>query len=395
MPTRLAAAMVAAGVATAGVVVDAADDRAVPVVTTDVATASVITDWLVMGGNLVAGLSNGYRITSEARVSLPFDTAVAIVAGLQTPSLTPSLFSWLVQWYLNPSDNYMYGGTYARDFKTESLFLVLEALPEPLAAPLIGWLNELANGFGDFLESNLANPQPGAIAYDAVYNTDLGKLLTAAKDYLLLSPRLVADVGLYLAYLPAWLEGTVEKTLADPEDLPGLLTFLAYRTLGSAGFLGWVIRDLTAPLRALPGPIGEIATTFTNDVYDAINTYLSLLPPAVNPLAQTVIAAAGDSTAKPVEDESLPEPNDDDADAGAVVTQDLSEDTEPETEPETEVESAPATAFEGQVGQQVHAGGGHGGRTHRHRDGVADRRFREAGGHRRHRHRHRNRCRAG
>src|SRR5690242_6792060 len=114
LPSKLAAAFLAAGVISTGALV-APDKAALPAISADVANASVITDALYRLGDVVVGGAYGYAITQDAGSSLPFDVATAFAIAAQNPSLAPSLLSWLVNRYVNPSDDYGFF-TYPSDF---------------------------------------------------------------------------------------------------------------------------------------------------------------------------------------------------------------------------------------------------------------------------------------
>src|SRR4051794_7035494 len=93
--TKLAAAMVAAGVVSAASVVGVPEQ--VSAISADVANASVITDALYSLGDAVAAVAAGAALTGDAVGSFPFDGLSAAVIATQYPSLAPNLLSWLVQ----------------------------------------------------------------------------------------------------------------------------------------------------------------------------------------------------------------------------------------------------------------------------------------------------------
>jgi hypothetical protein len=98
--------LVAAGVVSAASLGGVSENRSLPVLNIDVAKASVITDALVGFGDAVNGVASGLALASDAGSSLPFDAFTAFAIAAQNPSLGPNLLSWLVQRYVNPSDNY-------------------------------------------------------------------------------------------------------------------------------------------------------------------------------------------------------------------------------------------------------------------------------------------------
>jgi hypothetical protein len=143
--TKFTAALVAAGVVSAASLGGVSENRSLPVLNIDVAKASVITDALVGFGDAVNGVASGLALASDAGSSLPFDAFTAFAIAAQNPSLGPNLLSWLVQRYVNPSDNYPLPFTYPRAIENDSI--------EPLAALLpvgsdliINAVNQISDG---------------------------------------------------------------------------------------------------------------------------------------------------------------------------------------------------------------------------------------------------------
>src|SRR5689334_740988 len=169
LPTKLAAAFLAAGVVSSGALI-APDEAPLPVVSADVANASVITDALYRLGDVVNGAAYGYAITQDAGSSLPFDVATAFTVAAQNPTLAPSLLSWLVNRYANPSYDYGYPSaetgyfTYPTYFREYSLEVIAGALPFPLgpasADPglITNAANAIAQAVGGFLGGVLPDP---------------------------------------------------------------------------------------------------------------------------------------------------------------------------------------------------------------------------------------------
>ena len=294
LPTKLAAAFLAAGVISTGALV--APDRApLPVVSVDVANASVITDALYRLGDVVNGAAYGYAITQDAGSSLPFDVATAFAIAAQNPTLAPSLLSWLVNRYANPSYDYGYPSaetgyfTYPTYFREYSLELIAGALPFPLgpAGADPGLINGAANAIGQavggFLGGVLPNPAGGIAATDAFWETDIGKTVVAANLALTAPVWAFYSTAFYLGYLPADLEATFESAIQNPTEIPGLLSNLVYDLVASDGLVGFLIEDLSAPLRALPGPIGVLAQNVVASLKAGIDNLLSVLPAPIEP----------------------------------------------------------------------------------------------------------------
>lgn len=277
LPTKLAAAVVAVGVASTGAVVALPDERVTPVVTAEVTPASSVTDFLYGIGDLAAEVSAGLGWAGSAAVSFPFDLTSAGLIALRESSLAPSLFSWLTQTYLNPT----WSDSYANGILVDSVLPLAERV---LGESLTGTLTELAVRFGLALTEQLPSPAAGAAAIGHFWGSnDLGKVILSA-NYALLAPVSVAwNAAYYLGYLPGDLEATLEAALQDPMEIPGLLSNLAYGLLSSGGLLGWVIDDVIAPLAVLPGPLGALGTDIQDALYAGIDDLLSLLPEPVEP----------------------------------------------------------------------------------------------------------------
>ncbi|WP_396906024.1 hypothetical protein [Mycolicibacterium phlei] len=289
MPTKLAAAIVAAGVVSTGAVVAVPDDRSAHVITAEVAPTSIVTDLLYNFGDVVNGTIGAVTVISDANTSLPFDISTATLIALNTPSIAPNLFSWLVQRYLNPSDYYPPEAyTYAWDFKA-SLELIASTLPPVLSTPIINGLNDIADGIGAFLEDNLASALPGIVATDYFWEeSDIGRTVWAANLAATVPIYLTYNVVRYLGYLPATLEATVESALRDPSEIPNLLSYLVHGVAGPGGLLQTLATILTDPLVALPGPLSTLTEQIRDAVFDGVDNLLSLLP---TPIAPTPFAS--------------------------------------------------------------------------------------------------------
>jgi hypothetical protein len=286
LPTKLAAAIVAAGVASTGAVVALPDDRVTtPVISAEVQPASFITDVLYTFGDVVSGTVGMISALADAQTSLPFDfsTVGLIALNLEDPTLRDSLFSWAIQRYLNPSDSYPYG-SFAQDFKSELQF-ALGFLPPSLYTAAYNAINEVANAIGETFETALLDPVFGDDATTAFWFDDpLGQTIYAARLAAVAPIYLNYNVVDYFAYLPAVLEATFESALRDPSEIPGLISNLVWETVGYPWSLfNRVVYPLVAPIIALPGPFGDITVDILQGVHNVIAGVLDLLPTPVEP----------------------------------------------------------------------------------------------------------------
>lgn len=316
LPTKLAAAFLAAGVVSTGALIAPAATP-LPAISADVANASVVTDALYRFGDVVAGGAWGYAITQDAASSLPFDAATAIALAVQNPSLGPSLLSWLVNRYANPADDYPYW-TYPWSLKVDSIEVIAGALPFPLgpggtgAGVIIDAANAIANAINGFLGGVLPDPTAGVDATDAFWASDLGRTVVAANLAVTAPVWALYDTAYYLGYLPADLEATFESAIRNPAEIPGLLSNLVYGLVSSDGLVGQLIDTFAGPLVTLPGPIGVLADNLAESLKAGIDNVLSVLPPPILPTpfpssAMNVNSVADTSTERQVT--SLPEPS--------------------------------------------------------------------------------------
>jgi len=283
LPTKLAAAIVAAGVTTAGVAVEMPEIRhQATTVAAEVTNASFITDLLWRYGDLVASGAAGLGVTSHLLTTLPLDLARTGLAAFVDPLLTPSLISWLVQQYANPSDNFPFD-SYARQFKAEFLESLVDVVPL-LGPVLAGAINAAGNAFGDVMAFLLPDVNAG---YQAILNLandgGIGQLLYTAEVAAILTSVVAKDVLVYLAYLPAKLEATFEAVLFDFGNLPGFVSNLAYDLLGTEGLVGTVVEHVIAALGPIPAPFDEIVEQVKQTIFEGIDAVLSPLPAPISP----------------------------------------------------------------------------------------------------------------
>lgn len=282
LPTKLAAAFVAAGVVSVGSVVALPANKMLPTISADVANASVVTDALYSLGDVVNGVSGGFFVPAYGALSLPFDAATAIGVAAQNPSLAPNVLSWLVQRYVNPSDDYP-NFTYPWDFKTYSLDVLAGTLPSPLNEFIVNGANQIANAINAAL-SGLPDATPGEDGAQAFWATDLGKVVSAGNNAVAAPAFVLYDTAYYLGYLPADLEATLESAFQNPTEIPGLVSSLVYGLLSPQnGLFGDLLYDVSSPLTVLPGPIGELATTLVNQITVGVNNLLASLPAPIDP----------------------------------------------------------------------------------------------------------------
>ena len=279
--TKFAAALVAAGVVSAATIVGVPENRGIAAIDADVANASVITDLLYGLGDAVNAAASGVAYAFDGVFSLPFDAVSAIAIAAQNPSLSPNLLSWLVNRYVNPADSYLYW-SYPWAIKDASL--------EPLAGLLpggqfiINGLNQFADAINNTLAGLLPDPGSGADATDAFWGSDVGRIVVAANQAVTAPVWMLYNTAYYLGYLPADLEATFESAIRNPSQIPGLVSNLVYDLLSPTyGLLGDLLNNITAPLRTLPGPIGDLSTALVQGIGAGINDLLSLLPTPISP----------------------------------------------------------------------------------------------------------------
>ncbi|KQY08167.1 hypothetical protein ASD37_09525 [Mycobacterium sp. Root135] len=287
LPTKLAAAFLTAGVISTGALV-APHTAPLPAVSVDVANASVVTDTLHRLGDVVAGAAYGYRVIQEAGASLPFDVTAALTIAAQNPTLAPSLLSWLVNRYANPSVDYQ-TWTYPMGLKVGGIGVVVNALSHLLgpAGADLGLITNSVNAIADAINGVLSGVLPdstaGINATDAFWTTDVGKSIKAANLAVTAPVLAIYHTVHYLGYLPAHLEATFESALRDPSELPGLVSTLIVGLMASHGLVGHLIDTFTDPVAALPGPIGALGEAVSESLKNTIDTLLSGLPPLVLP----------------------------------------------------------------------------------------------------------------
>jgi len=286
--TKFAAALVAAGVVSAASIVGVPENRSLPVLNIDVANASVITDALYGLGDAVNGVASGVALTFDGAFSLPFDAFTAIAIAAQNPSLSPNLLSWLVQRYVNPSDDYPWY-TYPSEIKYFSIEPLAGLLPYPFgpnatdSGLIINAVNQIADAINGAL-AGLPSADPGVFATNAFWASDIGRTVVAANLAVTAPVWMLYNTAYYLGYLPADLEATFESAIQNPSEIPGLVSNLVYGLLSpTSGLLGYLLANVSDPFTTLPGPIGELANNTVNAISDTIDNLLSLLPPPISP----------------------------------------------------------------------------------------------------------------
>jgi hypothetical protein len=280
--TKFAAALLAAGVVSAASIVAVPEYRALPAISTEVANASVITDWLGSFGDAVAGVASGVAVTFDGGLSLPFNAAAAIGVAAQNPSLSPNVLSYLVQQYVNPSDNYP-PYTYPWGIKWYGIEQLAGLLPYPIGTSVIDAVNQIADAIGGAL-SGLPDSSPGGVAIGQFLNTDIGRTVYAANAAVTAPMWMLYNTAYYLGYLPQDLEATLESAIQNPSQIPGLVSSLVYGLVSpDYGLLGDLLYNVSSPFTYLPGPIGELASNIVTAISNGINGALSLLPAPISP----------------------------------------------------------------------------------------------------------------
>jgi hypothetical protein len=300
--TKLAAALVAAGVVSAAVVVNM---PARPTISVDVGCASAVTDALYSLGKGTEVLSSLVGIHVDATISLPFEATLAVMAAAQNPELSPNVLSYLVQRFVNPAVG---PPITAYPWETEqTAALVASLLPYPLgpSATEPGLVLEAARDFADLFNDvlgRLPDPLPGFDAVQAVMNdTVLGGAVVAGQLAVRAPLYMAWNTANYLGNVPVNLEATLESAIATPNQIPGLVSNLVYGLLSpdaKVGLLGQLLNNAVDPATWLPAPIGfgsNAAVGLANQARDAItaavNGFLSMLPAPVTPSALPAVTA--------------------------------------------------------------------------------------------------------
>lgn len=332
--TKVAAALLAAGVvATAPALVGPTPETLRPLSHVAVQPASFITDALYNAGSVVSAAFSAVEIGTDLALGLnyywddsdfgwgvPINPVFLAAAFADNPG---SALSYLLQTYLNPSDNYVdpsdntiYYFAYPWYFKNDVLLPLVNVLPAAFAAPITQAINNIADGMNDAF-TKLPDPTDAINRMWDLYNTPLGRLIYAGQDAVALPVTLLSSVAYYLAYLPADVEATVESAIQHPADIPGLLSNLVYGALDPDlydGLLGTVTYNLLKPLFFLPSPIGEtgfkthdgLAYSLYSGFVGAVNNLLSYLPAPISPtpFASAAVSAAATSNAAPAQSNS-------------------------------------------------------------------------------------------
>ena len=310
--TKLAAALMTAGVVAAGPTVTGTSPEALPVLSNvAVHPTSLITDALYGAGDVVSAVADTFLIGTDLALGLnyywddsdfgygvPTNPLFFAVAAAQNPG---SALSWLAQTYLNPSDNYA-NYSYPWYFKSAVIEPLVGLLPAALSSPVLDAINGVANSINVAL-SSLPDPTPAVDSLWYQYDTVAGSALYALQSAIALPVTLLTAATYYLAYLPATVEATVESAIRQPADIPGLVSNLVWDALDPnlyGGLLGNVSYNLFKPAFFLPAPIGDtsigahdgLAYNAYQGFANAVTGLLSLLP---TPVAPTPFAAAASS----------------------------------------------------------------------------------------------------
>jgi hypothetical protein len=296
--TKLAAAMLAAGIVSGATVV-AMPEQHLPTVTADVANASFVTDALRNFGLFVNYGAGGAAVATEGALALPFDAALGLVAAQNNPSASTGIVSDLINRYVNPSPKFTTDFTYPELLLHYYLPQIASMLPFPLGpnATDAGVIMNIANAYSDAVNDALKNLPDAAAGRDALLaasSTDIGQVIGAAKTAAWAPVTIALSTVAYLGNLPATLEASVENAIRQPDQLPGLMSNLVYGLLNtstpgmSKGFLVQLFDQIIAPIQAMPAPIGGLNSfveQIHDSVYGAINNFLAGLPAPVTPVA--------------------------------------------------------------------------------------------------------------
>ena len=297
--TKLAAALIAAGVISAGSVVSMPADRVLPTISADVANTSGATDFLVGVGQGVEVLTALVGIHVDATISLPFEATLAILAAQQHPELSANVLSFLVQRFVNPAVG---DPIHAYPWDTRlAVARLADLLPYPLgpSASDSGLLLYGSQVFADVFDSvlgRLPDPIPGYRAVqDVMNNTVLGGAVVAGHLLARAPMNMTWNVVNYLGYLPAYIVATFESAVQSPGQIPGLLSNLVYGLLSPGpeiGLFGKLLNNVVDPFTWLPAPFGYTSDAQVGWAYQirdfiagVMNAFLSLLPAPVTPSA--------------------------------------------------------------------------------------------------------------
>ncbi|WP_239591497.1 hypothetical protein [Mycolicibacterium tusciae] len=297
--TKLAAALLAAGMVSATSVVSLPADRELPTISADVAYTSAATDFLVGAGQGVEVLTALVGIHVDAVISLPFEATLAILAAARHPELSNNVLSFLVQRFVNPAVG---DPIHAYPWDTRlAVARLADLLPYPLgpSASGSGLLLAGSQAFADVFNSvlgRLADPIPGFEAVqDVMNNTALGGAVVAGHLLARAPMNMAWNSVNYLGYLPANVLATLESAIQRPDQIPGLISNLVYGLLSpdpEIGLFGKLLNNIVDPFTWLPAPLGYTSDAMRGWAYQirdiiagVMSGMLSLLPAPVAPSA--------------------------------------------------------------------------------------------------------------
>lgn len=304
--TKILAALVAAGVVAA----------AAPLVTTpppppmpaiyiaDIQPASFVTDALFNASIAVGTLTSAVDTTVDDIAELPVNSLALLATALLNPGAIASLLSFAVQAAFNPEYHAPFYDFPGSTLRQVLLGLASALLPAPLSSLAGGAIGDISVAIGN-LFAGLPDPSVGdALVEDAVYRTDVGRVLLATAKAITGPIHMVTSALEELAELPYYVEASVENVFQDPADFPGVFGFLVRDV--AFGVVG-AVSQLVEFTIYLPAPIGSssilpsgfntdgIAWNALNDFYSGVANVLNVLLPA--PVAPQPAAAVSASRA--------------------------------------------------------------------------------------------------
>lgn len=270
--------------------------------TADIQPASFVTDALLNASIAVSTLTSAVDTTVDAIAELPVNSLALLATALLNPGAIDSLLSFAVQAAFNPEYHAPFYDFSGSTLRRVLLGLASSLLPSPLSSLAIGAIADTSVAIGN-LFLGLPDPSVGdALVEDAVYRTDVGRVLLAITKAVTGPIHMVTAAVDELAGLPYNVEASIENVFQDPAAFPGIFGFLVRDVVfGVAGAAFQLVEFAIS----LPAPIGSSSidrSSFTTDgiAWNAINDFYTglgnaldvLLPPPVTPQPAAAVSAA-------------------------------------------------------------------------------------------------------